>query len=537
MDSQTIAGLFQTMNSTQIINTLTALQASGANLTSFDVPAIISELNATQLAGILASDAAVVNGLLTSLQPTQLFTLVHGFQNMTSSLFAAAKAANSTANAQLYYAQGTTLVTLLMKKIETVFTDSQLLGLFKIMTNGAAFGTGSMKLMVMAKQLVGGFFGGSLPSGVALPTRLIAMVKDYQPAIFGDYPDSSDVAPCAVFLSIFTIITAIHTWLFIKNRSLGHKFYVSLGLAIYSLIRTLSFILRLAWAENFLNLDLGLTATIFLVLSTIFLPSLNLILAQRYFTWKHPLYGSHKSFTSVMYIIYSLLCGVVVMTIIAAVVQTKYLLSQHHFKMTKQVLQASSVLVLIYSAIAALLVVVAFIIPPTKRDQQVLTYQPYWIKSFAWNYFVPKGAARAEAQLVSEDQKHAIRVINSSSYHYETTHDASEHQGDKQLHHTSSVFIIAFTTLLLFIADIFRTISTFIEQYQASQSWIFNHSVMYVMFGVLEVIVNITYIVGRIDLRFYKPDSLRSVSLKPSGKSETSDSEEKVIESCASVEN
>ena len=521
MDSQTIGALLESMNSTQIINTLESLQASGYNLSSVDVPAVISQLNVTQVEGVLASNSTVVNGLLTSLKPAQLLTMIASFQNVTSTLFLAAKAADNEQVAQAYEEQGTTLVTLLMNKVSTVFTDSQLLGLFKIMTNGAAYGTGSMKLMSMAKDLIKGFFGGSMPAGVEVPSRLESLVRAKQPAIFGDYPTNSDVAPSAVFLSIFAIITMFHTGLFIKNYTLGHKFFVSLGLAFYSLMRTLSFILRLAWAKHFLNLDLGLTATIFLVLCIIFLPSLNLILAQRYFTWKHPLYGSHKVFKALMYVIYALVVGVVVMTIVAAAVQTIYLLSEHHFNMTKQVIQASSILITIYSVIAAVLVFLSFVIPPTKKDQEIITYQPYWIKSFKWNYFVPKGTAQREEQLISEDQRHAVRIINSSEYHYETTHNAEEHQSEHRLHHNSSIFIISFTTVLLLIINLFRTVSTFIDQYHEHQSWIFDHTVMYVMFGALEVIINATYIVGRIDLRFYKPDSLKNVVLQSSSSSDS----------------
>jgi hypothetical protein len=536
MDAQTIAELFKPMNASQIISTLETLQQSGANLTSVDLPAVISQLNVTQVEGLLASDSQIVNGLLQSLNPSQLFTVVRSFQTMTSTLFTAAAKSNSTEAAKVYYSTGTTLVTLLMEKIENVFTNAQLLGMFKLMTNGAAFGTGSKKLISMAKDLVAGFFAGNPPSSVAIPAKLEGLVSAYQPAIFGDYPDATDVAPSAVFLSIFAVITISHTSLFIRNYTLGHKFFVSLGLAFYSLMRTLSFILRLAWAKNLLNLDLGLTSTIFLVLCTIFLPTLNLILAQRYFTWKHPLYGSHKIFMTLMYIIYALVLGVIVMTIIAACVQTLYLLSEKHFNMTKQVIQASSILILFYSLIAGLLVFLAFVIPPTNEDKQLLTYQPYWIKSFSWNYFVPKGIAQKEEQVVSEDQKQAIRVINSTSYHYETIHDASA-QGDHQLHHTSSIFVIAFTTILLLIADIFRTVSTFINQYHYEQSWIFNHVVMYVMFGVLEVIINVTYLVARIDLRFYKPDSLKNVILSKDKSNAEASQEEKAIESTASEDN
>lgn len=509
MDAQTIASLLKPMNSTQIISTLTTFEKSGLNISQVDIPKVLSSLNVTQIEGLLQSNSSTVDGLLTSLSPVQLVTILNNFQNVTSSLFNAASNASSPALAGQYMGHGKTLLGLFLNKINNVFTTSQLLGVFKILSGGAALGTGSKKLLTIAKDMMNGFTGG-LGVSVGIPSRLLNLVEAYQPAEFGDYPTTKDIAPSSIFMAIFFIFTLLHLGIFIKNFSLGHKFYISLGLTIYSLVRALGFLLRIVWSKDVTRITTGLVSMIFIVLPTAFLPGLNLILAQRYFTWRHPVHGSRKIFMTLMYLIYSVVIAVVVMTIIAACVQVNYFLNDHHFKMTKQVIQASSILILIYSLLAVILIGASYIVKPTKSDGEILTYQPYWIKSFGLTYFVPKGQAAKEARSVPSSKKHAIRVIHSSEYHYDTTH-SEEVTETKTLKQNNSIIIIAISTLLVFIGDIFRCVSTFIDQYKYEQSWIFKPVVMYVMFGALETIVNLLYILGRIDLRFYKPDALKNV--------------------------
>lgn len=518
MNSSSIAAALAGMNSTQIIQTLGALEMSGVNISSIDVPAVLSSLNVTQVEGVLASNSTVVSGLLQSLQPVQLLSVFQNFQNVTSALFTLAETANSTALAKEYETQAVTLTSLLILNFNFL-TNNQLIGFFKLLSNNAALGTGSKKFISVGKKFFKGFGMPGSISNSMIPANLVKFIANYQQAIFGDYPRIRDIAPSSIFMVIFFIFTLLHAFIFIKNYSRGHYFYVSLGLSFYSIIRTLGFLLRIVWSKHSLQISTGLTSTIFLVLPTVFLPSLNLILAQRFFTWRHPVFGSHRLFTIFMYLLYALVAGIVTMNIISVSVQTNYFLSEHHFKMTKQVTQACSVLITIYSLLAICLVAISFIIKPTKLDSSIKTYQPFWIKSFNPLYFVEKNIAKREAELVSsEENLKAIRVIHSTEYHHETINVVSEKeiQGENtNLKQNHSIYIIIITSVLLFISDIFRCVSTFIEQYHYAQSWIFEPVVMYIMFGVLETIVNVLYIVGRIDLRFYKPDALKVSAAHP----------------------
>jgi hypothetical protein len=540
MDTASIVAMLQPMNSSEIIQVLGTLQQSGLNVSQIDTPAILSQLNVTQIEGLLESNSTIVTGLLQSLSATQLVTILTNFQNVTSTIFNAAMSTNITSQASsAYITEGKTLVSLLLARLTTTFTDSQLLGLFKILSNGAALGTGSKQLLKIAKKLISGFFG-NFPIGdsIAVPTRLLNLVADYQPAIFGGYPDHKDIAPSAIFMTIFFFLSIAHAGLYFKNRSLGHNFVISLGLSFYAICRMLGFLLRVVWSKDITNIDVGLASNIFVVIPTTMLPSLNLILAQRFFTWKHPIYGSHKVFQTMMYIIYSLVVGVIVMTIIAASVQINYFLGDSHFKMVQRVIEASSVLVVIYSLASIVLVLAAYVIPPTSQDKQVLTFQPTWVKSFKFTYFVTKGAAKQEAAAVPDEQKHAIRVINSSPYHHETINqDSTPEEGAAELKHHHSIYIISFSTLVLFISDMFRCVSTFIKQYNMEHSWIFDPVVMYVMFGLLEFLVNLAFIFGRIDLRFYKPDAFKKTYPTKPLKSESSSDDKLNDEESANEKN
>ncbi|CCH44917.1 putative membrane protein [Wickerhamomyces ciferrii] len=513
MDAATIGSLLKPMNATQIIDTIGVFQKSGLNTSEVDIPKVLSVLNVTQIQGVLSSNSSVVTTMMQQMTPVQLVTVLHNFQNVTTNLFKAAANSTSVEQATQYKSVGESLIKTLIDKLQNVFTNQQLLGVFSILSKGAALGTGTKKLLDTAKDLLGGFYGG-VAKNVEIPDRLTNLVHGYQIAEFGDYPSSKDIAPSTIFTVIFFLFAIVHLLIFLKNFSLGHRFYISFGLFVYSLIRALGFLLRIIWSSDITQITLGLVSMIFLTLPTVFLPSLNLILAQRIFTWRHPVYGSSKYFTTLMYIIYSFVIAVVVMTIIAACVRINFFISEHHLHMTQQIFQATSVLILLYSSLSVLLILAAFIIKPSNSDKEILTYQPHWIKSFNVKYFVPKGSAAQEAKSIPSSKAHAIRVIHSTSYHYDTTQDqVIQDENSKSLTQNTSIYIIAFSTLLVLIADCFRCASTFIEQYVYEESWIFKPVVMYVMYGALETLINLVYIFGRIDLRFYKPDALKANAL------------------------
>lgn len=376
---------------------------------------------------------------------------------------------------------------------------SGLVDILRSQTNGAADGTGIKVLEDQAAHLLGG----------EIPDFLVDYVQGLQLLIFGSYPSHSDVAPSAVFTAVFAIFFLAHLFVFSKNYSRGHKFWLSLGFAIYALFRLLGFALRAAWAKNILKLETGIASEIFLILPTVVLASLNLVLLQRIFTWRHPVFGSSTLFWTLMYLVYLLVIAVIVMTIVASVVPYLYLLSQSHYDMCKNVQKVSAILVCLYSLLAICLTLLAFLFKQ-RQSLNTTVYQPWWITCFKPTYFVPKNAAQElEESFMQRDHnaRHSIRIIASSNHQFTSVeHPVSD--SPNNLRHNLSIVIIALTSVFIFIGAIFRLVCTFLDMTYATESWIFRPVVMYCIWGVLETVVNVIYLVGRVDLRFYRPDRL-----------------------------
>lgn len=376
-----------------------------------------------------------------------------------------------------------------------------LIAAFKSQTNGAADGTGVLVLVEKAKALLG-----------YVPEFLVDYTLSIQLSIFGDYAKSSDKAPSAIFTAVFAIFMLAHLYIFTKNYMRGHKFWLSLGFAFYCLLRVIGWILRIVWATDILKMKEGIASNVFLIVPIVLLASFNLVLAQRIFTWRHPHIGSTKLFWSAMIAIYIFVAGVVVMAIVGAVVPYVYFLSESHFTMCKKAVRAAALLCVLYSVLAIILVACAFVLKPTTAALKMVTYQPWWIESFEPFYYVPKGAAKQAEETFKMRDSNALehhRIIASTTQHHETIEKiASVTSKSGKLEHNYSIFIIFVTSLILLISSTFRCVSTFIAHKKADQSWIFKPVVLYIMFGVLETFVNILYLVGRVDLRFYRPDRL-----------------------------
>ena len=76
------------------------------------------------------------------------------------------------------------------------------------------------------------------------------------------------------------------------------------------------------------------------------------------------------------------------------------------------------------------------------------------------------------------------------------------------LTHNVSLMIIGVTTLIILVSSILRSIICFQGRMMYFTSPVGSPAVMYVFWGALEFGVNLLYIIGRVDLRFYRPDRL-----------------------------
>ncbi|KAI5961699.1 hypothetical protein KGF57_001633 [Candida theae] len=359
--------------------------------------------------------------------------------------------------------------------------------------------TGSKILSAQARNLL----------GQTIPPVLVDFSASSQYNLFGNYATPNDLAPSIVFTVLYAIVVFLHTAVFAINCSRGHYFWPSLGFIFYAVCRTIGFAVRAAWTKDITLTAVGIASEVFLILPNVLLTSFNLILAQRIFTWRHPVGGSRKLFWGFMYGLYAIVAGVIAMTIFAAAGLQVFMLGTPNYHRYVKVIQASSILIILYSLTSMSLIGLAYFFKPTRKDENLYTYQPWWIKSFNPFYFVRKGEPQeAAASFLKRNHNHryAIRVIAATHHHYKTVKGLNNERGD--LTHNVSMMILAVTTLIIFLSSVLRSVVCFQARSVYDRSAVGSAAMMYVFWGGLEILVNLLYLVGRVDLRFYRPDRL-----------------------------
>lgn len=374
-------------------------------------------------------------------------------------------------------------------------------GLFHLVlniNNGAAEGTGIMPLVTFAQNLI----------GTQLPNEIVTYSVGTLNNLFGGYPTHKDFAPSIVFTVLFGVFTIIHTIILCINTSRGHYFYLSYVWICYSIMKFLGFLLRALWSTDILKIKFGLASEVFLIVSTFIIVSANLILAQRLFTWRHPVGGSRKLFWGFMFGTYGMVLVVIAITILASFAPYLYYLSEKSYSSWVKTVQFTAVLILAYCLTSVALIGLSFWLP-TKKDESRYTYQPWWIESFAPFYFVKKGAAQeAEATFMkrNSNHRHATRVIAATHHHFKMVKGLSTERGD--LKHNVSMGLLIISTVLTLFGSIVRAIVVFQAREHKFASPAENIWFGYISWGVFESIISILYIVCRVDLRFYRPDVL-----------------------------
>ncbi|KAK6454380.1 uncharacterized protein RJT20DRAFT_58354 [Scheffersomyces xylosifermentans] len=369
--------------------------------------------------------------------------------------------------------------------------------IFKL-KNGADIGTGISPTVDFARNLL----------GPKVPNALVSYNVGNQINLFGGYPTNWDFAPSVAFAVIFFVIGLIHLGLFIINCSRGHYFYLTLGWVCYCILKVVGFGCRAAWAKDITRVATGLTSEVFCIVPAIVIVSLNLILAQRLFTWRHPVGGSRKLFWVIMIILYAFVVVLIGITVTASFVPYLDYISTSAFSNWKKVVMFTSACVIAYSFTSIALIGLSYW-APTKKDENLYTYQPWWIESFHTFYFVqPFAAQKAEETFMkrNHNHRHAIRVIAATHHHHNMVQGLSKQRGD--LSHNKSILIIIATTFLIFVGTIGRAIATFQARPNFRASRICSPVAMYMCWGLLEALCHVLYLVGRVDLRFYRPDIL-----------------------------
>ena len=359
-------------------------------------------------------------------------------------------------------------------------------------------GTGVANIIIVGENLL----------GPHLPPALISYVIGIQNNLFGSYPTRTDIAPSIVFAVVFGVLLLFHLLIFIINTSRGHYFWISLAWIVYCIFRVIGFSLQASWATDVTVLAKGLTAEVFNIVASMIIVTFNLMLTQRLFTWRHPVGGSRKLFWFFMLALYAIVLVIIAITIMASFIPYLYYLSTPAYVAWQRVVMASVVLIILYSLTSVALLALSYW-APTSKDERLYTFQPWWIESFSTFYFVKKNAAQeAEATFMkrNSNHRHAIRVIAATHHHYKMVEGLSNERGD--LKHNISMGLIIFSTLAILMGALFRAVIVFQGRLHRNAISLEKPVVMYICWGLLEFIVNVLYIVFRVDLRFYRPDIL-----------------------------
>lgn len=370
---------------------------------------------------------------------------------------------------------------------------------FRPLFNNAVEGTGITFILAFTQNI----------TGKDVPDVFLKYAVSFQNSLFGDYPVKSDIAPSIAFAVIFGVLGFIHLFIFLINYSRGHYFWISFVWFLNCIFVLIGYALRAKWSTDIKLLQMGLASEIFLIIPSIVFVSFDLILAQRLFTWRHPVGGSRWLFWNIMFSLYGAVAFLIAITIVASFVPYIYKLSSKSWTQWKQVVQATSILVIAYSLTSLSLIALSYLFPPTAKDENLYTYQPWWIESFSPFYFVQPGAAQAAEETFmkrNHNHRHAIRVIAATHHHYNMVEGLTNQRGN--LEHNVSMLLILVTTVLIFIGALFRCIVCFENKIQRHGGPLTKNYVMYIVWGGFEAIINVMYIIGRVDLRFYRPDTL-----------------------------
>lgn len=324
------------------------------------------------------------------------------------------------------------------------------------------------------------------------PPVLVNYLKSQQVSVFGGFPNSQEVASL-VFAAIFAILAIIHLVVFGVNFSRHHYFYLSLGFVVYCTLRVIGFVTRIFWSRDLTNINLGIVSQVFMIVSLVLLVGFNMMLASRWFTGRFP--RSYKIISRVVILLYIIGGLIIVMTTICTVIPHYYFVSTRVWDHYYRGSEAASLLLVLYSLTSVGLLVLGLLCKDENSD--FCTYQPWWIESFSPLYFVKK--ERDEECM----QHNTVRTIIT---HQKTKNNSTDNPSNTT-NNNLTLSIILTSTILLLITSTVRCILIF-QAKTVSDSNLSKPIVMYICYGGFEVVINLLYIIGRVDLRFYRPDRL-----------------------------
>ena len=382
----------------------------------------------------------------------------------------------------------------------------------------------------------------------------LKLVVPALPGIFGGYPfpswNQGENAANGVLIAVFFILMVANLYIFIRNRIRGQRFYFSVGIALVCAMKVVGFACRLAWSHNILALNVGIASVVFIQVAQLVLLAMNLVLAHRIFTWRHPETGNSFWVNLCMTQIYLIVLVVIAMAILGQVLPYLYFMDHHHYNICRNVAKAAAVLNLYFASMPCQLLVLAYALPPgtvisSLGINKIIppVHQASWIKSAGIFYF-PEHDSQV---FVSPPHKHTIRIMPSREPPGKGFHKAfHEPMHPESPRITVAVITVLVSSIVLVGTTCFRVAAVFHgENYGTTRPdnsvdvsyWPWHPYVQFVFYGGVEAAVIIWYLVMRVDLRFYIPEINDVIESTPKrGKMAMLNNESKTSEEDATYE-
>lgn len=378
----------------------------------------------------------------------------------------------------------------------------------------AAVGTGLKPLNEKTAEVLG-----------ELPPSMAALTAPHLPTLFGDYPTESGEVPAnAIFIAIYSILAIANGYVFFKGWSNGHKFWPMFAMIWFALLMVIGFGVRLKYSDNFMDVSMGITSSVFIQTPIMIMEAINFYFSTRIFTWRHPDAGRSCFQRSYNAVIYSLVIILIIMSILGSVLPTLYFMTPAGWKRWQQCTQAAGILQCVYSINPILNIINAYSAAPGKLGKKIFwgekptvsenqphVRQAHWIQSFGiFHYPVVKKDR--------ENVYHGHNIIPTSASPgggLVKRHDG--HEQTKGFIRTN-IMILVVGSLLLLSCSIVKCIALFLTGERGGGDGIPFKNVtlrpymMFIFYGGVEALINIFWLVVRIDLRFYQPDRQRKKS-------------------------
>ena len=214
--------------------------------------------------------------------------------------------------------------------------------------------------------------------------------------------------------------------------------------------RTISCILRIAWATRPHNISLGIAAQVFVAAGIVLLFLINLIFAQRIIRAAHPHSGWHPAMAWFFHIIYATIILSLFM-LIASVVQSNYTLNRNTKRIDRDIMLYGQSLFMVISFLPIPLVIGGLVLPRQTRVEKF-------------------GSGRFR----------------------------------------SKIYILLAATAILCLGASFRAGTNYRTPRPATNpAWYHSKACFYIFNFTVEIIVILLYVIVRVDKRFWIPNGAR----------------------------